>query len=237
MYQSHRYYRGGVRQSGTGFIVPAVGGATGRALVLNGSNQNANVSLPVSAPWNSMTPFKLVFRMRALDNSAADRRAFTWRGGFGDLQLLASNGGTRLDFTDTRDSINIFHTPTSLTDMIVKLQFDQANATPRWTMESWKGDGTGRVEGTVALVTTSNYNLADSIWIGSTHLNVQNSNGHYDWCYVQSGVDALNTFPGAEPAVGTYMALWKFDADDGTDSSGNGLTLTLVNSPTFENTP
>lgn len=223
-----------VKIGGTG----AVGGGGGslRAIVFNGTTQNANVNVPNASPWNSLPAFKIILRMRGLSNTA-DRRSLTLVGLTYDMSLTTGTSSSRVDFSETRDTVNIFHTPSSLTDVVIKLQYDPANT--RWTMESWKGDGTGYVSNTVAITTTSNLNLSDVLFIASTSGSTLNSNGHFDWLGIQSGVDALGSgnFPGAEPPVGTYYALWKFDADSGVDSSGNNLTLTLVNTPTFEATP
>jgi len=209
-----------------------------RAIVLNGTSQKASIDFPNSAPWNSMGAFKIIFRMRGF-NSSTDRKTLAWTNGGGGqvLEINTGSGSSRLDFSDLRDSISIFHTPTSFSDVVVKLQFDPSNS--RWTMESWKGDGNGYVVGTVGLTTTSNHDLSGVLHIGTSAVSTLWSNGHFDWFAVQSGVDALSAdnFPGAELAAGTYLALWTFDSDNGNDSSGNGLTLTLTGSPTFEDTP
>lgn len=233
-YQAWRRYRSGVTQSGTGFIVPTSVGPTLRALVLNGTTQRASVDLPNTSTWNSIGAVKVIWRMRGLTDDQT-RVTFIWLGPTYSMGVSTGGSSARLDFSDGRDSINIFHTPTLLSDVVGKLQFDPANT--RWTLETWKGDGTGHLQGTVGLTTTSNLDLSDTFFLGSNSAGSVLSNAHFDWLGIQTGVDALDVFPGAEPAAGTYLALWKFDGDDGTDSSGNSLTLTLVGSPTFENTP
>jgi hypothetical protein len=206
-----------------------------RAAIFNGTNQRATATLPSSAPWNSMTSFQVVFRVRNVDTSVSGR-LFSTADGSGGNGLIILAGGGRFDFHDYRDGSVIYHTPADVNDAVVKLQFDQANS--RWSMESWKADGTNHVgPNTVALTTTGNYNMSGAFSIAATIFNAMYLSARYDWFYIKPGADAANVFPGAEPAAGSYLSLWKFDDNAGTDSSGNGLNLTLANGPSFENTP
>lgn len=209
--------------------------ATRRAAIFNGTDQRAYVTLPGSSPWNSMTSFQVVFRVRSVDTSASGRLVSTANGS-GDNGFIILAGSSRFDFHDYRDGSVIYHTPADVNDAVVKLQFDQTNS--QWTMESWKADGTNHVgPNTVTLTNTGNYNMSGAFSMAGTIFNSTFVAAHYDWFYIKSGTDASNVFPGAEPATGSYLSLWRFDDNAGTDSSGNGLTLTLANSPSFENTP
>lgn len=154
---------------------------------------------------------------------------------------LFQNGGgepERIDLYENRDVIQDYHTPNTFTDVVFKLQYDPANS--RWTLESWKADGTGYVVTTETITTTTNWNLGGHyLTLGANAYGGVPSDAHVDWWCWQTGADALSSgnFPGAEVSTGTFLVKYTFDNDDGADSSGNGLNLTLTNSPTFENTP
>src|SRR6185369_1152590 len=100
--------------------------------------------------------------------------------------------------------------------------------------------GTGYVVTTETITTTTNWNLGGYyLTLGANSYGVGWSDPHVDWWCWQQGADALGSgnFPGAEVPTGTFLVRYTFDNDNGADSSGNGLNLTLTNSPTFEDTP
>jgi len=215
-------------------------GFTSRAIVFNGTSQYARVTLPNSAPWTSLGAFKIMGRLRGMSSLSGyllslgipdvSNRFYLFQGGGGDPK--------RIDLTDARDSIQDFHAPNTFTDVVFKLQYDPANS--RWTLESWKADGTGYVVTTETITTTSNWNLGGHyLTLGANSYGVGLSDPHVDWWCWQQGADALGSgnFPGAEAPTGTFLVKYTFDSDNGADSSGNGLNLTLTGSPSFENTP
>ena len=215
-------------------------GFTSRAIVFNGTSQYARVTLPNSAPWTSLGAFKIMGRLRGMSSLSGyllslgipdvSNRFYLFQGGGGDPK--------RIDLTDARDSIQDFHAPNTFTDVVFKLQYDPANS--RWTLESWKADGTGYVVTTETITTTTNWNLGGHyLTLGANSYGVSPSDAHVDWWCWQQGADALGSgnFPGAEAPTGTFLVKYTFDSDNGADSSGNGLNLTLTGSPSFENTP
>jgi hypothetical protein len=215
-------------------------GTGSRAIVFNGTNQYARVTLPNSAPWTSLGAFKIMGRLRGMSSISGYIASLgipevsfpfnLFQGGSGDPK--------RIDLYDNRDAIQDYHAPNTFTDVVFKLQYDPANS--RWTLESWKADGTGYVVTTETITTTTNWNLGGHyLTIGANAYGVGPSDAHVDWWCWQQGADSLSSgnFPGAEVPTGTFLVKYTFDNDDGADSSGNGLNLTLTNSPTFENTP
>ena len=216
-------------------------GFASRAIVFNGTNQFARVTLPNSAPWTSLGAFKMMGRLRGMSSVGG----YITTVGIPDVSQpfnLYQGGGAdpkRIDLYDSRDSVQDFHAPNTFTDVVFKLQYDPANS--RWTLETWKADGTGYVVTTETITTTTNWNLGGQLLtLGANPYGVALSDAHMDWWCWQQGADATGSgnFPGAEaPATGTFLVKYTFDNDNGSDSSGNGLNLTLHNSPTFENTP
>jgi len=215
-------------------------GVGSRAIVFNGTNQYARVTLPNSAPWTSLGSFKIMGRLRGMSSISGYIASL----GIPEVSFpftLFQNGGgdpERIDLYDNRDAVQDYHAPNTFTDIVFKLQYDPANS--RWTLESWKADGTGYVVTTETITTTTNWNLGGHyLTLGANAYGVGFSDAHVDWWCWQQGADALGSgnFPGAEVPTGTFLVKYTFDNDDGADSSGNGLNLTLTNSPTFEDTP
>ena len=215
-------------------------GVGSRAIVFNGTNQYARVTLPNSAPWTSLGSFKIMGRVRDMSSISGYIASL----GIPEVSFpftLFQNGGgdpERIDLYDNRDAVQDYHAPNTFTDIVFKLQYDPANS--RWTLESWKADGTGYVVTTETITTTTNWNLGGHyLTLGANAYGVGFSDAHVDWWCWQQGADALGSgnFPGAEVPTGTFLVKYTFDNDDGADSSGNGLNLTLTNSPTFEDTP
>ena len=213
---------------------------TSRAIVFNGTNQYARVTLPNSSPWTSLGAFKIMGRLRGMSSISGYLASLGIPDVSAPFTLFQNGGGDpeRIDLYDNRDSIQDYHVPNTFTDIIFKLQYDPANS--RWTLETWKADGTGYVVTTETITTTTNWNLGGHyLTLGANAYGVGPSDAHVDWWCWQTGADALGSgsFPGAEVPTGTFLVKYTFDNDDGADSSGNGLNLTLTNSPTFENTP
>jgi endonuclease/exonuclease/phosphatase family metal-dependent hydrolase len=215
-------------------------GFTSRAIVFNGTSQYARVTLPNSAPWTSLGAFKIMGRLRGMSSGSG----YITSVGIPDVShpfdLFQSGGGDpkRIDAYDNRAGTQDYHAPNTFTDVVFKLQYDPANS--RWTLESWKADGTGYVVTTETISTTTNWNLGGHyLTLAANPYGVGLSDAHVDWWCWQQGADALGSgnFPGAEVPTGTFLVKYTFDNDDGADSSGNGLNLTLTSSPTFETTP
>lgn len=213
---------------------------TSRAIVFNGSNQYARVTLPNSAPWTSLGAFKIMGRLRGMSSISGYIASLGIPDVSAPFYLYQGGGGDpkRIDLTDSRAGIQDYHAPNTFTDVVFKLQYDPANS--RWTLESWKADGTGYVVTTETIATTTNWNLGGHyLTLGANSYGVGLSDPHVDWWCWQTGADGLGSgnFPGAEVPTGTFLVKYTFDNDDGADSSGNGLNLSLTGSPTFENTP
>src|SRR5829696_665642 len=108
-----------------------------RAIVFNGTNQYARVTLPNSAPWTSLGAFKIMGRLRGMSSLGGYITSL----GFPDVSqsfyLYQSGGGDpkRIDLKIGRAGIQDFHAPNTFTDVVFKLQYDPANS--RWTLESW----------------------------------------------------------------------------------------------------
>lgn len=215
-------------------------GFVSRAIVFNGTNQYARVTLPNSAPWTSLGAFKIMGRLRGMSSLGGYITTVGIPDVSAPFNLFQAGGGDpkRIDLYDSRAGVQDFHAPNTFTDVVFKLQYDPANS--RWTLETWKADGTGYVTTTENISITTNWNLGGQLLtIGANPYGVALSDAHVDWWCWQQGADALGSgnFPGAEVPTGTFLIKYTFDNDSGADSSGNGLNLTLHNSPTFENTP
>jgi hypothetical protein len=215
-------------------------GVGSRAIVFNGTNQYARVTLPNSAPWTSLGAFKIMGRLRGMSSIAGYIASVGIPEVSFPFNLFQSGGGDppRIDLYDNRDAVQDYHAPNTFTDIVFKLQYDPTNS--RWTLESWKADGTGYVVTTETITTTTNWNLGGHyLTLGANSYGVGPSDAHMDWWCWQQGADGLSSgnFPGAEVPTGTFLVKYTFDNDDGADSSGNGLDLTLTNNPTFEDTP
>ena len=215
-------------------------GFAARAIVFNGTNQYARVTLPNSAPWTSLGAFKVMGRARGMSSISG----YIFSVGIPEVSQpfnLFQSGSAdpkRIDLYDSRAGTQIYHAPNTFTDVVFKIQYDPANL--RWTFETWKADGTGYVPTHVDLTTAPNWNLGGQfLTLGANPYGVGLSDAHLDWWCWQQGADALGigNFPGAEVPTGTFLLRYTFDNDNGTDSSGNGLNLTLQNAPAFENTP
>jgi endonuclease/exonuclease/phosphatase family metal-dependent hydrolase len=205
---------------------------TTRGIIFNGTTQHAKVLLPNTSPWNAMGAHKVVFRARALTQQGILYQIGTT---LGSQRLICGLSSTpaRVDWDDFTGN-QMFMPPTEYTDFIGKVQFDPVNG--RWTFETWRTDGSGRVERLVNVsYTTVNYGGQD-LWFAINESLVNRGAFKLDWWYMQSGSDALNVFPGAEPTVGTTLLRYDFE-NNGNDISGNGLNLTLSGTPTFEDTP
>lgn len=203
-----------------------------QAIVFNGINQYGIVNLPNSSPFNSLGGFQVIWRVRNAGTNAG--RIFS--SGFGGL--VAYNGSMYIFFDGRNEQTNLYMTPTNYTDSICKLQFDPANS--RWTFETWKADGTGYVASTVPTTNSSNFNLGgSSIALGASvynSLHLQEKIDYWGWIERVEPLGA-DKFPGTSLPIGVnYLLKYEFDGN-GTDSSGRGLHLNLVNSPTFETTP
>ena len=215
-------------------------GFTSRAIVFNGTSQYARVTLPNSAPWTSLGAFKIMGRLRGMSSLSGYLVSLGIPDVSAPFYLFQGGGGDpkRIDLTDSRAGVQDFHAPNTFTDVVFKLQYDPTNS--RWTLESWKADGTGYVVTTETITTTTNWNLGGHyLTLGANAYGVGFSDPHIDWWCWQQGADALGSgnFPGAEAPTGTFLVKYTFDSDNGADSSGNGLNLTLTGSPSFENTP
>jgi len=111
-------------------------GVGSRAIVFNGTNQYARVTLPNSAPWTSLGSFKIMGRLRDMSSISGYIASLgipevsfpfnLFQNGTGDPQ--------RIDLYDNRDSVQDYHAPNTFTDIVFKLQYDPANS--RWTLES-----------------------------------------------------------------------------------------------------
>lgn len=211
------------------------GGGGSRAIIFNGTSQYGVTSaLPNAAPWNALGAHQTIFRVRSLPTFG--RLWYTGGDVISGIFAYAVTATTMAMVADRDAGADITLTIPSGGDLVGKAQFDPANS--RYTFELWTKDGTGHVQGTLATANTGNFNFnGDKLSVGAAPWGALFGAFHMDWIAWKSGVDALNVFPGAEPAAGTYMALYKFDADTGADTSGNGLNFTLNGTPTFEDTP
>ena len=134
-------------------------GFTSRAIVFNGTNQYARVTLPNSAPWTSLGAFKIMGRLRGMSSISGYITSLGIPEVSFPFNLFQGGGGDpeRIDLYDNRDAIQDYHAPNTFTDVVFKLQYDPTNS--RWTLESWKADGTGYVVTTETITTTTNWNL------------------------------------------------------------------------------
>jgi hypothetical protein len=159
-----------------------------RAIIFNGSNQNAKVTLPNAAPFNDLGAFKFVFKARSFNPNISGR--FFIIQDKVSTYVESSASPKRIDFTEHINGAGMFHPPTSYSDVIGKIQFDPSNS--RWTYETWKADGTGRVERTVTISSTANLNLGGKqLVFASNEFNVVFGAYTLDWWYMQYGVDEL----------------------------------------------
>lgn len=206
------------------------------------SNQYGQVALPNTAPFNSLGGFQIVWRVREVDGTGGRNYAtlFQLTNGFETIPNIASPSRIDASFPvrsgDTHDGA-IYMTPTDITDIVCKLQFDPANS--RWTYETWKSDGTGYTSATKTIQNTSNFNLSgETLTIGASYWGVigqrmAKAKLNY-WRWIQR-VETLGIFPTETAPTGvTYLAKYEFEGNV-NDTSGNGLNLSWFgDAPTYE---
>lgn len=223
---------GGVSASGYATAVVV----SGRALILNGTNQNAHVTLPIGAPFSALGAFQIIFRLRDPVNDSGFVFQVRNSAEAPLFDLTLNTGGVQWVFNDYRDSVQIFLTPTTITDSIYKLQYDPANS--RWTFESWDSDGTDRVVATGAITTTTAWDLS-LFTIGSNFYDNFFLAGKLDWFRWSDTVEALNSGCPAASApldVPTYYARWEFE-DNNIDCGTLAGDFLLAGSPTYGDSP
>ncbi len=207
-------------------------GAAARGVVFNGTTQYARVTLPNSAPFTSLSGFQFIWRSRAAGTVAGDLLATDF------TRLIRAVGADpqSLNFIEWRENGAIYMPPTDFSDSICKLQYDPANS--RWTFETWKPDGTGYVSRTLAITNTTNFNFGSTVLsLGSNQYGTSLTSAKFDYFRWIQRVESLGVMPTqAAPTGVTYLLQYEFE-DNGNDSSGRGLHLTLTGSPVYENTP
>jgi hypothetical protein len=197
-----------------------------KAIVFNGTNY-AVTSQTLPSNFNSLGGFQFIWRVRGAGTSG-------WQFGAGGAYVV--NGSPSYILADHREGFNVYMPPSNYSDSICKVQFDPANS--RWTFETWKADGTGYVLRTQTISNTTNLQLSGG--------NVSFGGNSYGYFLGQSKIDywgwihrvePLGNFPGTTlPSSVNYLLKYEFD-NNGNDSSGTGINLTLNGSPIFENTP
>ena len=200
-------------------VVPtAYGFWAARAVVFNNTTQYAKRdALPSTAPWTSLPRWELSLRLR----QPSQYGQLLTISGLDGPQLYAVPASGRLDLHLLGDTVVVYHTPANINDVIYKASYDPTS--DKVVVTSTRSDGTGLVTSeTGVLGKTGGWDWgAQKVTLNVNYYETADFVGvHVDWVRLRSGTTALAT--------------WEFDADNGNDSSGNGLHLTIAGSPLFE---
>jgi hypothetical protein len=200
-----------------------VAGGGGRGIIFNGTNQYGSATLQGSG---SATAFRLEGKIRSASLSPVSEKYIFSEDSTFSFKILASPDD-KVEFNEGNQFSAV--TPTS-SDFLFRCQF---NGSGTVSLELWNLDGSGRL---VSSGTTSNANRALNLTfgIGATAFGSAFSSIHVDYLRIYTSTVALNSTPPSETA-GSPLHNWEF-TDNGNDSAGTA-NLTLVNSPTFEDTP
>ncbi|MCA1631916.1 MAG: hypothetical protein LC774_16620 [Acidobacteria bacterium] len=193
--------------------------------------------MPATAAFTSRGAYRVEGRVRGL------------RTGYSGMQMLFEifkpsteqeqgklflNGANQLIYA-VRGSMPIIVDVRS--DFLFRAQFDPVNS--RTSLEVWNLDGTARRASADGLGDRTALNMGGAqLTLAAGYYNTFFSQCKMDWIRMLDAATPLNSAPPADsPPTGTGQ-LWRYEFENnGADSSGNNLTLTLDNSPLFETTP
>lgn len=219
---------GGFSLGGSGLSVSSGGAPAfdfGKAIGLNGSNQYA--SLTSSLTSNSTTTISFWFKVNAFDSGN-----------------IFGNSGSNLTTVRATSSTNMrwfvasskdFTVPTMSTGTRYHGVFTIDATNIRFYLNGVESS-TGALAKTVDITIDQigrYFNGGSGFWFGGEMDEIA-----IDLTRTLSGAEVSSLYNGGAGAdyistIGALNAYYKFNASDGTDSSGNSNTLTLFNSPTF----
>jgi hypothetical protein len=193
--------------------------------------------MPATAAFTSRAAYRVEGRVRGL------------RTGFAGLQMLFEifkpandqeqgklflNGASQLVYL-IRGSMPIIMDVRA--DFIFRAQFDPVNG--RTSLEVWNLDGTTRRASSDVLTDKTALNMGGAqLTIASGFYGSSFSQCRMDWIRMLDAAVPLGSAPPTDAPPAGVGQLWRYEFEnDGIDSSGNNLTLTLDNSPLFETTP
>jgi hypothetical protein len=206
-------------------------------VVFDGSSQRGRSVMPSLTSFTSRGAFRVEGRVRGLRrNHAGLQMLFELFKPSTEQEQgkLFLNGANQLVFI-LKDSAPIIADAPA--DFIFRAQYDPAQN--RSTLEIWNLNGTGYRVSTATLSNTSNFNMAGTqLTVAASFYNSSFAACRMDWMRMLDGAATLNTGPPGSLVPAGAVELWRYEFENnGLDSSGNAINLTLDGAPLFENTP
>jgi hypothetical protein len=207
-------------------------------VVFNGASQRGRAVMPSSAAFTSRGAYRVEGRVRGLrlNNAGAQMLFEIFKSSTEQEQgKLFLNAANQLIFSLKGSSPLVLSDDRS--DFLFRAQFDPVNA--RTSLEVWNLDGTGRRVSTDALSDKTALNMAGAqLTLAASYYGSSYAQCRMDWIRMLDAALPVNSAPPADTLSAGTGQLWRYEFEDnGTDASGNNITLTFDNSPLFETTP
>jgi hypothetical protein len=212
-------------------IMAVVSAFGGQSAIISSTNGGAFV-IPNSGPFTSATSTYVAAR---IDNLILPITGMAAIGNIGGLSLFINGvtggdcGTPSIVMEDNVDTFSLSNhyvcaaIPFGATDIFFKAQRDVPNS--RMILEVWNFDGSGYVQNLSAIDTIHPLLLPSGGTIGDN-----NSNLHLAFLKWGSGTQPINTqlftFRPVQQQDSANLGDWNFEGN-GTDASGNGLTITF----------
>ena len=202
------------------------------SLVLNGSSQGAIANLPNSSPYNAIGNVRLDVRVTNLQlNIGTRQRIFAAAGAILCAILENTNTLSLTDFLEA-GSPTVTVDLTGRTDISIRFQKVAGGLAQ---MAVCNSDGTN-----CSLSGTYNVSLSPKSWSGELDIGFANPNqnlaGRIAYFRGYSTTLALATAAPPNNQAGGDLFDWEFE-NNGKDSSGHGITLTMSGNPGYATTP
>ena len=214
---------------------PAAGGGNGRAIILDGINDSGTNSDTGTGVPSAQSGWRFMARVRAANLSPGSNLYFFRDTAAAVLVMYAAGGGALVTYVgNAADAAGTIFPASS--DFILLVRSNPAST--EVSVETWNLDGSNRAaaQNTSATSTATNFqnrNITFGAYTSSSNFFI----GKVDAAGFLTGAGTYNA-AAPNPLTATYNIMgWTFDADNGNDSSGNGVNLTLNGSPVFEDTP
>lgn len=215
-----------------------------QSMIWNGSSQGATVTIPNTSAYNAATAVRIEFRLTNFSlNIATRQRIFSTNTGV--LVAILENSNT-LNITDFANCGGCGQ-PVDLTGRTdVMVRYTVPAVGEAMVVELWNSDGSGYASNCVPSGGACDTAPATSDWHGAMTLASDNPGNYYNgkMAYFRMFSSVLPTGFGATPPnnlTAGDLIDWEFEGTcattAATDSSGNGLTLTLTGTPTCGTTP
>lgn len=229
---------GSVKVGGTVKVgVSPGGGSSGRSIIFDGVNDYLSTTDSGTAVPAAQSGWRMMARIRGLTSPAATSYIFRDNnagvlvmrqdpsGTYGSIQAYVGAG---------TDSTGFVAVPSP--DIILLVRSNPAAT--EVSLEMWDLTGANHAGAQVLTATGAATNFqSDNFFMGATTGPSGFFSGKIDKFLFITGAGTYNAAaPDVLATAGDIME-WKFDSDNGNDTSGNGVNLTLNGSPVFEDTP